>query len=240
MNLTFFRGGVKWFSSRVFVSSPMRSRAEENTLKSLLALSAGSGKASAAALARRLGITMPTVTTMVKKLARKGLVRYERYRPLRLTARGRREALQIIRKHRLVEQFLVEKMRFGWEEVHAIAEQIEHVDAPGLFDRMDELLGHPTFDPHGEPIPDNTGKVVRRAATLLSDCAPGESVRLRGTLDATTELLGCLDQRGLRLGLILKVRSVTPGGGYMVVDMGRKRNQTLSHTLCERLLVEPA
>jgi DtxR family transcriptional regulator, Mn-dependent transcriptional regulator len=138
----------------------MNSLTEENYLKALLSLSGDSGEVNAAAISKRLGIKMPTVTSMMRKLAGKHFVEYKRYRPLRLTEKGKKEALLIIRRHRLTELFLVKKMGFGWEEVHEIAEQLEHIQTKEFFERMDIILGFPKIDPHGKPIPDKDGKLT--------------------------------------------------------------------------------
>ncbi|MEO0733138.1 MAG: metal-dependent transcriptional regulator, partial [Bacteroidota bacterium] len=132
----------------------------ENYLKALLALTEETGRASISQLSKALDISTPSANSMVKKLRDQGLVKYEKYRPLELTEAGRRQAALVVRKHRLTEMFLVERMGFGWEEVHAIAEQIEHVDSPDFFARMDELMDYPTTDPHGSPIPDPEGNIV--------------------------------------------------------------------------------
>ncbi len=135
--------------------------AEENYLKGLFHLANEHGEVGVNDLSRHLGIKMPTVNSMVKKLSDKGLVHYESYKPLRLTLTGRKEAALIIRKHRLTEMFLVEKMGFGWEHIHEIAEQVEHIKSPEFFEKMDELLGYPTTDPHGSPIPDKHGRMPK-------------------------------------------------------------------------------
>src|SRR5664279_4471230 len=152
----------------------MGSLTEENYLKALLVLAGESGEVSVTALAQKLQIKLPTVTSMMKKLAKKKLVNYKTYKPLRLTEKGMQEALLIVRKHRLIEMFLVEKMNFGWEEVHDIAEQVEHVQAPHLFERMDKMLDFPKIDPHGEPIPDKEGKLELGSYQKLSTCKAGE------------------------------------------------------------------
>ena len=125
----------------------------------MFALSKDIGSVSVNDLSKHLDIKMPTVTSMMKKMAAKKLVAYESYKPLKLTEKGKKEAALIIRKHRLTEMYLVEKMGFGWEEVHNIAEQIEHIKSPELFTKMDELLDYPKFDPHGAPIPDINGEM---------------------------------------------------------------------------------
>ena len=128
----------------------MMTLTEENYLKALFHLSVENPEVSVLDLSKSLDIKMPTVNSMVKKLASKGQVRYEKYKPLQLTEEGRRSAGLIIRKHRLVEMFLVEKMGFGWDEVHEVAEQLEHIRSPKLFRKIDEILNHPKTDPHAD------------------------------------------------------------------------------------------
>ena len=140
---------------------------KENYLKALFALSNEADEVTVNELSKRLGIKMPTVTSMMKKLAEKKLVNYESYKPLRLTEKGKREAGIIIRKHRLTEMFLAEIMGFGWEEVHEIAEQVEHIQSPDFFEKMDKMLGYPKIDPHGSPIPDKTGRMEWKPYTKL-------------------------------------------------------------------------
>src|ERR1039457_3226618 len=148
----------------------MNSLTEENYLKALFNIASESGEVNVNQPSKRLGIKMPTVTSMLKKLARKKLVHYDSYKPVQLTEKGKKEAGLIIRKHRLTEIFLVEKMNFGWEDIHDVAEQIEHIQSPVFFEKMDELLGFPKIDPHGSPIPDKNGKVVWKEYNKLSDC----------------------------------------------------------------------
>lgn len=133
----------------------MASTTEENYLKALYNLSNTQGEVNISELALSLKVSMPTANSMVKSLQKSDWVIYEKYKPVTLTPKGQKEAALIIRKHRLTEMFLVKKMGFGWEEVHEVAEQIEHIHAPKFFERMDEMLGYPTMDPHGSPIPDN-------------------------------------------------------------------------------------
>jgi DtxR family Mn-dependent transcriptional regulator len=218
----------------------MRTLTQENYLKALFALSGESGEITVAGLSKKLGVKMPTVTSMMKRMARQKLVRYERYRPLRLTEKGEREALLIIRKHRLVEMFLVKKMRFGWEAVHELAEQLEHIQAPEFFNRMDELLGFPRIDPHGEPIPDRIGNLRALRTHPLSTCKAGETVRLCALGDASDDFLRFLNHRGLRLGMRMQVESTEPYDGSVIVSYGRRRAETLTHAVCENLLVERA
>ena len=189
----------------------MNSLTEENYLKALLALSVTSDEVSVNDLAKHLAIKMPTVTSMMKKLAAKRLVQYESYKPIKLTKKGRQEAAGIVRKHRLTEMFLVDKMGFGWEQVHDIAEQIEHIKSPAFFDKMDELLGFPTLDPHGSPIPDKTGKIEWKHYEKLSDCKPGDKVTLSAVLNSSSDFLKFLNSRDLKLGVNLKIDSIEIG-----------------------------
>ncbi len=215
----------------------MNSLNEENYLKALLNLSDATGTVNVKDLSKRLEIKMPSVTSMMKKMAEKGLVHYESYKPLRLTEKGKKEAALIIRKHRLTEMFLVEKMGFRWDEVHDIAEQIEHVKAPEFFAKMDELLGFPKFDPHGSPIPDKNGKMVWATWVKLSECAAGDSVKVVAVTKSSEEFLKFLNSRDIALGLQLKIQSIETFDKSMVVSYGARKSETLSQTVCERLLV---
>lgn len=216
----------------------MNSLTEENYLKTLFNLAQENGEVSVNELSKELGIKMPTVTSMMKKLAEKKLVNYESYKPLKLTEKGRREAALVIRKHRLTEMFLVDKMGFGWEQVHSIAEQIEHIHSPEFFDKMDELLGFPKYDPHGSPIPDKHGKMEWVHYSRLSDCKIGESVKLVAVTHSSDEFLKFLNTRELKLGTRLKIKSIETFDASMIVAYGKHINETLSSVVCEKLLVE--
>lgn len=216
----------------------MNSLTEENYLKSLFNIANKDGEVNVAELSKSLDLKMPTVTSMVKKLAKKKLVHYESYKPLRLTEKGKKEAGLIIRKHRLTEMFLVDKMKLGWEDVHDIAEQIEHIQSPVFFEKMDELLDFPKLDPHGSPIPDRNGKIVWKDYNKLSDCLQGESVKLAAVINTSSEFLKFLNAREMRLGLKIKIKSKEPFDNSIVVSYGKRQAETLSNVACERLLVE--
>ena len=216
----------------------MNSLAEENYLKALFNLSSETGEVNVNELSKHLRIKMPTVTSMMKRLAQKKLVHYESYKPLKLSEKGKREAGLIIRKHRLTEMFLVEKMGFSWDQVHEIAEQVEHIHSPEYFEKMDELLGHPKIDPHGSPIPDKNGKLVSKAQKKLSDCKAGEVMELSAVIHSSDDFLKFLNSRELKLGLKIKIMSVEPFDKSMVISYAKRPAETLSHIVCERLLVE--
>lgn len=218
----------------------MISRTEENYLKALFNLSVETGEVNVNELSKSLEIKMPTVTSMMKKLAEKKLVFYESYKPLRLTEKGKKEAGLIIRKHRLTEMFLVQKMGFGWEEVHDIAEQVEHVQSVKFFDKLDELLGYPQIDPHGSPIPDKNGKITLIAYNKLSECRAGETVKLSAVINTSTEFLKFLNSKDLKLGVKIKIKSIEAFDRSMIVSYGSRPAETLTQTAAERLLVEKA
>lgn len=216
----------------------MNSLTEENYLKALFNLALEKGEVNVNELSKHLQIKMPTVTSMMKKLAEKKLVHYESYKPLKLTEKGRKEAGLVIRKHRLTEIFLVEKMGFGWEQVHEIAEQIEHIHSPEFFEKMDELLGYPKFDPHGSPIPDKTGKMEWIHYSKLSECKAGETVKLSAVTHSSDDFLKFLNSRELKLGLKIKIKTIETFDGSMLVSYGKHLSEHLSGVVCERLLVE--
>ncbi|MEO8853341.1 MAG: metal-dependent transcriptional regulator [Ginsengibacter sp.] len=216
----------------------MNSLTEENYLKALFNIANKDGEVNVAELSKTLDIKMPTVTSMMKKLSGKKLVHYESYKPLRLTERGKKEAGLIIRKHRLTEMFLVEKMKMGWEDVHDIAEQIEHIQSPVFFDKMDEILDFPKLDPHGSPIPDRNGKITSKDYKKLSECQAGEIVKLAAVINTSSAFLKFLNARQLHLGLKLKVKIIEPFDQSITISYGKNQLETLSNVVSERLLVE--
>jgi len=216
----------------------MASQTEENYLKALLHLVNEQGEISVTELSKRLKISSPTANSMIKKLAAKGWVNYKKYKPLSLTPKGKKRAALIIRKHRLTEMFLVEKMKFGWEQVHPIAEQIEHVDSDLFFNRMDEILGFPTVDPHGSPIPDKNGDIKWKSYDKLSDCKAGDKVVLSGLMNSSTDFLAYLNTKELGLGTELTIESVEAFDQNMSVKYGVDKHEVFSKVVCDNLLIE--
>lgn len=213
----------------------MISLAEENYLKKLLILSKETGEVSVNELSLELNIKMPTVNGMMKKLAKKGLVYFERYKPIKLTDEGRKAAAVVLRKHRLTETFLFEKMAIGWEQVHPIAEQIEHIQSPLFFDKMDELLNYPKIDPHGEPIPTKDGQIMDMVYFRLSDHKVGQTVVFSAVNDSSEEFLQFLNKRDLRLGIIIKIVSIEPYDGSLTIKYDNKK-EVLSKIVCDKIL----
>lgn len=216
----------------------MASVTEENYLKALFILVSERGMATISDLSSLLKVSLPTANSMIKNLKKQDLVNYEKYKPLSLTEKGKREAALVLRKHRLTEMFLVTKMGFGWEVVHEIAEQIEHIDSTIFFERMDELMGHPTIDPHGSPIPDKEGRIAEEVYEQLSSCKAGDNVRLIALAHSAADFLKYLNNRDLHLGVEMEVISVEPFDGSMVVRYPNHPSETLTHPVCERLRVE--
>lgn len=216
----------------------MASQTEENYLKSLFNLANEKGEVNISELASQMQVSMPTVNSMVKTLQKNGWLIYEKYKPVTLTPEGKKDAALVIRKHRLTEMFLVNKMGFGWEEVHEIAEQVEHIHAPKFFERMDEMMGFPTIDPHGSPIPDKLGRIQEINYLSLSDCKSGQLVKLAGLTNSSTEFLEFLNGRNLSLGTELKILSKEAYDQSIVVSYLNHSSETLSEKVCEKLLVK--
>ncbi len=215
----------------------MASHTVENYLKALFALANKAGEVGISDLSDHLAVSKPSVNSMAKALQQDGFLKYEKYKPLKLTSKGKKVAALVVRKHRLTEMFLVEQMGFGWDEVHDIAEQVEHVKAPAFFDRMDELVGFPTVDPHGSPIPDAHGNVLEIDCVKLSECAVGEKVSLVGLSQSSKSLLSFLDSHGIALGHTFGILVVEPFDGSMTVEHQGAEARTFSLKVCERLLV---
>lgn len=185
----------------------MASQTVENYLKCIFSLEKeGKKGVSTNAIAERLETQAPSVTDMLKKLSAKGLVNYKKYQGASLTEEGRRIAVDIIRRHRLWEVFLVEKLDFGWDEVHEVAEELEHIESDQLIKRLDAFLGHPELDPHGDPIPDAEGifRDKRKKVSVLS-MEKGMSGVVVGVNDTSVEFLQYLDSIGLALGYRIEV-----------------------------------
>jgi len=210
---------------------------EENYLKALHRLSQNGESISVKRIAALLDIKMPTVNSMVKNLSEKKLIKYEKYKSIELTEKGRKQALLILRKHRLTELFLKDVMGLGWEEVHDIAEQIEHLQSDLFFNRVDEMLGYPKFDPHGEPIPDSQGKLPQLKATPLSLCQPSKKYQLSGVLNNDASFLTYLNSVDLQLGSQIEILTIQEFDKSMAVKLNGKNKTVFSALICQNLLV---
>lgn len=214
------------------------SLAEENYLKAIFYLSQGAANGvSTNALAQRMETKPSSATDMVKRLAEKQLVNHAPYQGVKLTSSGREVAVRTIRKHRLWEVFLVEKLRFGWEEVHDLAEQLEHIQSAELTNRLDEFLNHPRFDPHGDPIPDKHGNFPSQERESLVGQPIGQKLIITGVRDTAPEFLQFLDRHHIGLGSALEVVAIHAFDQSVEVLINGK-NLNLSKLAAENLFVK--
>lgn len=182
---------------------------EENYLKTIYHITAESGEeVSTNAIAEKMETKASSVTDMLKKLAEKELIVYKKYQGVSLTDEGKMAAKMIVRKHRLWEVFLVDTLQFPWDEVHDIAEQLEHIKSEKLINKLDDFLGNPTEDPHGDPIPDVNGKIVKVEKLLLSELKENQTGICVGVKDSSTEFLKYLDKNKIALGVSIKVNAI--------------------------------
>lgn len=182
---------------------------EENYLKTIYHITSASGEeVSTNAIAEKMETKASSVTDMLKKLAEKELVVYKKYQGVSLTDKGNLAAKMIVRKHRLWEVFLVNKLQFSWDEVHDIAEQLEHIKSEKLINKLDDFLGNPTEDPHGDPIPDATGKIIKVEKLLLSELKVNQTGICVGVKDSSAEFLKYLNKNKIALGVTIKVNSI--------------------------------
>ena len=222
----------------------MPSETVEDYLKAIHAAEASLGDADALVpmgqVASALGVVPGTATTMVKALARSGLVRYEPYSGVRLTPAGTRLASLVVRRHRLVEQFLVQMMGMSWADVHAEAERLEHAVSDRLIARIDEMLGHPSVDPHGDPIPDAAGSLAARAGRTLLSCPTGSRVRVLRVLDQDAAFLRFVEQHGLTPGEVVSIEARDPAADRLRVRRADGSMFTLGAGAASKLVVGPA
>lgn len=219
---------------------PELSQTEENYLKAIFTLRRQSNsKVSTNDLAGYLETAAASVTDMLKRLADKKLIRYERYKGVELSDKGENLATQLIRKHRLWESFLFEKLNFDWHEVHDIAEQLEHIRSEELTDRLDRFLGFPKFDPHGDPIPDKEGNFAKRSKLLLSELEEGDSGVIVGVKDSEDSFLEYLNQIGIGLGDKLKIKTVYSFDQSVELLLDEKRKISMSRMACENIFIKP-
>ncbi len=215
----------------------MTSLTEENYLKTIYRLAQEKNEITVKDIAGSLNIKMPTVNSMIKKLDEKKFIRYEKYKAIELTEKGRKQALYILRKHRLTELFLSQVMGLGWEEVHDIAEQIEHIRSERFFNRIDEMLGSPKFDPHGEPIPDANGRLPAYKAFPLSEGSTEKVYHISGVANHDPSFLQFLDTIGLSLGSSVEIKTIQAFDKSMHVILNGRKETIFSYTVCNNLLV---
>lgn len=213
-------------------------RSEENYLKAIFHLGNGeAGSISTNAIAEQMETKPSSVTDMAKKLAEKGLVHYKKYQGISLTDDGTRTALSIIRKHRLWEVFLVKKLDFTWDEVHEVAEQLEHIKSEKLIDKIDALLDFPKYDPHGDPIPTKDGKFMERDKQLLSEMPIHAQGVCVGVKDSSAPFLKFLDKNRIALGNTIKILDKEDFDQSLQIQM-EGRELRISHQIASNLYVK--
>lgn len=196
----------------------------EDYLRAIYGLAERGSAVTNATLANRLGLSPSSVSGMINKLAQLGLVTHVRYRSVELTPQGRRLAYDVLRRHRLIELFLVEVLDYTWDEVHREADVLEHAVSDELVEHIAAKLGHPTHDPHGDPIPTRDGTVEKPQAELLDGLAPGTVGTIARVWDTDSDLLRYLTDHGLTLGTRIEIVERKPFGGPLVVSVGEPGN----------------
>lgn len=215
----------------------MNSESEEDYLKALYHLQKESDEVTTNSIAEFLEMKPSSVTDMLKKLSEKNYINYQKYKGSSLSKKGRVIALKIIRKHRLWETFLVDKLGFGWGQVHIIAEQLEHIKSEELTDRLESFLGNPKYDPHGDPIPNKEGNIEKMNQKVLIELHELQKGIITGVKKGTASLLSYLDKEKIKLGDKIQVLEIIEFDGTFIVDInGRK--YTFSEKICQNLLLE--
>ena len=216
----------------------MQTFSEENYLKIIHNLDRqGVKKITPTAIAGALDNNPASVIDMLKKLGDKKLVSYEKSKGVKLTSSGRAVAIAIIRKHRLWEVFLFEKLGYEWDQVHDMAEQLEHIQYPGLADKLDKFLGSPQYDPHGDPIPSANGEMASMNRIMLEEANTGKTYKVVGVKDTSPEFLQYLKKLEIGIGTRITVIEKIPFDHSIVIQMGKNTRSTVSKVFSQNLLM---
>ncbi len=210
---------------------------EENYLKTIYHLQEDGGKATTNALAEKLNTKAASVTDMMKKLSAKGLLNYTPYHGFSLSSEGRKIAVVVVRRHRLWEYFLADRLGFDWKEVHSIAEELEHVSSKKLIDKLDEYLGYPQTDPHGDPIPDSKGRIWSSQAIPLTELPLHQPAEILQVTNQSEEILEHLQEKQLSLGTLLEIKKIYSFDHSLEI---KRKNKTITITkeLAQSLFVK--
>jgi DtxR family Mn-dependent transcriptional regulator len=214
------------------------SASEENYLKTIYHLQTRDDNVSTNELAEKLNARPASITDMMKKLKNRKLVNYQPYQGFRLTPEGKKIALGIIRRHRLWEYFLAEKLKFNWDEVHEVAEQLEHVGSKKLVDKLDEFLEFPKFDPHGDPIPDTNGKMEQGKQIRLSELHVNKTARIVHISDQSTLLLEHLQEKHISIGAMVIVKKRFSFDDSLEIKLDNKHVISISDQLAKNIFVK--
>jgi DtxR family transcriptional regulator, Mn-dependent transcriptional regulator len=216
----------------------MLTTTEENYLKAIWKRSANSLEpVSTNAIAAHLSTTAASVTDMLRKLADKELIAYEKYKGVHLTDSGKRHAVELVRRHRLWEVFLVERLGFGWDEVHDLAEELEHLQSDKLTERLAAYLGNPRTDPHGDPIPDAEGNFEQSNAVLLATLSEQDSATIVGVDEHSSDFLQYLDKNNLTIGTKIKIETINAYDNSLIIRGKRNKKISISSKVAQNLLV---
>jgi len=216
----------------------MLTQTEENYLKAIFKINEHTPEqVSTNAIAQIVETSPASVTDMIKKLSAKGLLLYEPYKGVRLSSQGAKIATELVRKHRLWETFLVTKLGFSWEDVHDIAEQLEHVQSDLLVDKLNSYLGFPKYDPHGDPIPNAEGRFTLREQSLLSKSSVGSKVILVGVKNHQKDFLKHLNKLNISLGCEINILAKEEYDASLSVSIDKGESITLSNQIASSLLI---
>jgi DtxR family Mn-dependent transcriptional regulator len=211
---------------------------EENYIKAIFHLSGdGEENISTNDIAKFVNATAASVTDMLKKLGQKKIITYEKYKGVRLTRDGEKIAKTIVRKHRLWEVFLVDKLAYSWDKIHDIAEQLEHIHSDELIEKLDKFLGYPQFDPHGDPIPDSSGNIKSVRQTLLSKMKKGDKGKVVGVKDSSAKFLQYLDATSIHLGTEISVVEVIEFDGSLTIQLDKKKRAVISKIVAQNIFI---
>ena len=217
----------------------MISQTEENYLKAIYKITEREGKsASTNAISTAMNTAAASVTDMVKRLATKNFVNYEKSKGVTLTNEGGRLATLLIRKHRIWEVFLCEKLGYTWDECHELAEELEHIQDDDLINRLERYLGNPKFDPHGDPIPDSAGNFAVRPQVLLSEMRAGDGGVVVGVQEHSTAFLQFLDRQMMNLGARVEVLEVFEFDESMKLRLNGESDLIVSSRVCQNLFLK--
>jgi DtxR family transcriptional regulator, Mn-dependent transcriptional regulator len=212
--------------------------AEESYLKVIFKIAEKEKKAvSTNAIAQMMGTTAASATDMIKKLSQKELITYEKYYGVHLSPLGNKIATHLIRRHRLWEQFLAQKLRFAWHQIHDIAELLEHIDSEELIQRLDAFLDYPKYDPHGDPIPNADGKFTIRNQILLTDINETQSCQVIAVRDQQSEFLKYLTKLNIKIGSDIKVLHIVSYDKSLKIYVDNKHEHTISKIVSQNILV---
>ncbi|NNU33893.1 metal-dependent transcriptional regulator [Mucilaginibacter sp. S1162] len=217
----------------------MHTLTEENYLKAIFSISQNADvKITPTAIAEMLKNNPASVIDMIKKLSDKKLIDYDKREGVKLTESGLNDAIQIVRKHRLWEVFLLEKLNYKWDEIHDIAEELEHIQDNTLADRLDKFPGFPEYDPHGDPIPKANGKVPKSFSVTLANVKEGVTCRVAAVKDTSSTFLQYLLKLNIGIGTSIRLIEKIPFDNSLVISINGKENTTVSQKFGENILVD--